>query len=181
MAKQKKTDNYREQVKVIYEMYKHFLHNIAFRYLHDHDLANDVVHDCMLRLLENEERYDISDPSLAQGLVVKITIGLSIDMVRKRTHEINTDELDSQSEIPNEQKKSDDHSSYYLSLIPVEDAQLIKKVLLEGYKLKEIAIEINMSEVAIRKRFQRAKSRLKIAIEKDLGMQNFEGGESIAK
>ena len=149
-----------DQVEAIYQTHKIFLRNLANRYIQDTDLANDIVHDCILQLLDKSEQYNLEDPLAVRGLVAKIVIGLSKDALRKKKKEI----LCEHDEIERRQEPfllvTDDRSEYYLSKLQPEDAYLLRKVILEGYAIKEIAQERMIPEATMRKRYQRAKERI---------------------
>lgn len=161
-----------EEVRAIYSLHHVHLHNIAFRYLQDHALADDIVHDCMLKLLENYADYRLHDAQQAKGLVVKIVIGLSLDALRKRKREIVKEIDESYPSPENPEEILHDQAEYFLSLIGSDDAKILRMNILHGYSNAEIAKREGISEPALRKRMQRARERLQKAVTEDFLREN---------
>lgn len=166
MKKKQISEKKLKEIEIIYEMYKRFIHNIAFRYFRDHYLANDMVQECMLRLLEKCEVYTLDDPVKARGLVAKIAVGICLDKVdnirRELPSEIYEDTLGSVQPV------EIDHAEYYLSMINQADAELIRLRVIQGYSFEEIAEHLGVNKATVRKRYQRAKEKLQKEMEDDM-------------
>ena len=57
---------------------------------------------------------------------------------------------------------------FYAGLIPPHDFELIKMIDLEGYSIHETALKLSISDEACKKRIQRARAKLKSALEKEI-------------
>lgn len=157
----------RNEIEKTHHAHKGFLLNLAFRYVREQSLAEDIVHDAMVRLLQNHADYDLSDTVRAKGLVAKIVIGLSLDLLKRSSREIPAP-LDEMQPISEDAHPLEDSSEYYLSQLTPDDAYIIRKLILEGWSVRDIAKQLQCTEPALRKRLQRAKEQLRKIIEEDI-------------
>ena len=64
---------------------------VAMGIVHDRALAEDVVHDSLIKIAKNARRYKKGTSALAY--IMTIVRNTALDVVRKRKHEISTDEI----------------------------------------------------------------------------------------
>lgn len=156
----------RKEIEAVYQAHKMFMLRLAFRYVNDQGMAEDIVHDAVVRLLENYKSYDLRDVQRAKGLVAKIVIGLSLNHLKKSCREVPSPEEDFRNGTE-ERYPSHDSSAYYLGQLEPDDAFILRKQILEGFSTREIAQMVHCREPALRKRLQRAKERLQKVVEVD--------------
>lgn len=128
-----------------------FLKKFALKLTRDDDRANDLCHDTVVKMLENEKTFDGSN---IQGWAGKIMYHLFVDQL-KRKKEIYSDAPGDISVFPNQEYYTD------LNLIAHELLKTEKgKALLmvaQGFTYDEISAKQNVPVGTIKSRVHRAK------------------------
>ena len=157
----------------IYITYKQTMFYSANRILKDEYLAEDVVHQAFLRIIDNLSKIDKIDCHKTKGFIVIIVENIAIDFYRKRKREdnISFDKI----EIYIEDIKAKDN--FILSDIeeailklPINYSTVLILKYSQGYSNKEISQILNISEENVRQRISRSRKRLTEILN--------EGGES---
>ena len=147
----------------LYITYKQTMFYVANRILKDEYLAEDVVHQAFLRIIDNLSKIDKIDCHKTKGFIVIIVENIAIDFYRKRKREnnISFDKI----EIYIEDIKAKDN--FILSDIeeailklPINYSTVLRLKYSQGYSNKEVAQILNISEENVRQRISRARKRL---------------------
>lgn len=148
----------------IYTKYSQEVFNIAYGYTKNKDDAKDIVQDSFLKLLTKNKNYD-SEQGIKYFLIrVVINECINFMKIKEKNKVIKNDEW-----IMNYPDKKQDDMLYqidnYLNYLP----EKYKKIFILYYynlmKVKEIALSLNISESAVKKRLERARQLLKELIE----------------
>ena len=81
------TPHVRREIDIIYRMYSKAIKYKALSILKDEALAEDCMHDVILKIAANLECLDEYGSPRAKGFIMTITNNHAIDMYRKRKHE----------------------------------------------------------------------------------------------
>lgn len=161
------TEADKSKFETIYTAYKNLMFYVANQILGDTKDAEDVVHQAFIKVIENIEKIDEATCPKTRGFVVTITERKAIDLYRQR-HRHTTVSLDTGLGETMEGRGGLEEIPAKLTLAEAM-AQLperYREVLLlkydAGYKEKEIADLLSMSEENVHKTVQRAKNRLQM-------------------
>ena len=158
-----------EKIKCLYEKYKYLLYSEAYKILLKQDLAEEIVQEVFVKIIENIDAIGEIESKRTKNFLCVICRNLSINLYNKNNKEkiLNIEEL-----VYNEAEDSD---VFYEIVIDNENVIAIKEAIKElpniykdvlilekiyGYNVKEVAKLLNLSEVVVRKRSQRARELL---------------------
>lgn len=156
-------DEDKNKLEHLYTTYKQTMFYSANRILKDEYLAEDVVHQAFLRIIDNLSKIDKIDCHKTKGFIVIIVENIAIDFYRKRKREnnISFDKI----EIYIEDIKAKDN--FILSDIeeailklPINYSTVLRLRYSQGYSNKEVSQILNISEENVRQRISRARKRL---------------------
>ena len=163
----------KSKLEQIYNTYKQTMFYAANRIIRDEYLAEDIVHQGFLRILDNLDKINEINCHKTKGFIVIIVENIAIDFYRKRKREnnISFDEV----EIYIEDVKSsndfivNDVEEAILKL-PLNYLNVFKLRFSHGYSYKEIAGILEISEVNVRQRISRGKKKLEEILDREEGI-----------
>lgn len=153
-------------IEEVYSTYhKKMLYQVCRRYTKNMADAEDLCQNAFIKIKDNLHRY--KNTGSLEGWLRKIIINMAIDDIRKKKIEF-CEEVDWEI-IEN---KPYTHTPMLSDDFTIEDVERIKNnltprklevfnLILEGYKHKEIAVKLNISEGHSKATFHRAKKSLK--------------------
>ena len=145
----------------IYEKNKTSVFRIAFSYVKDRELAEDVLQNVFLKLYTAPPRNE-SNPA---GWLAVVTKNQCLDFLRSRKREREV-----LSDLKSDPLFHEEESTDVLALVdklPEKYATLIRLFYYGGLRVKEIASALHISENNVKKRLNRAREKLKNLIEED--------------
>ena len=90
----------KDKLSWIYENFLNVMLYTAKKYVGQYQAEEDVVHDAVLKIIDNLEHVDISNPAKSKNYVCIIVKSCAIDWLRKRKNYSDT-ELDSVAKLKN--------------------------------------------------------------------------------
>lgn len=124
--------------------------------------ADDAVQECFLRYVEKAP--DFNDGEHEKAWLIRVASNICKDILRKRKHQsfVSLDEIRNFGIC-------EDNAQILELLISLEEKYRIVIHLhyVEGYKAREIASMLGISEAAVKKRLQRGREALREIYEKE--------------
>lgn len=124
--------------------------------------ADDAVQECFLRYIEKAS--DFNDSEHEKAWLIRVASNICKDILRKRKHQsfVSLDEIRNLG-------TREDNAQILGMLVSLEEKYRIVIHLhyVEGYKAREIASLLGISEAAVKKRLQRGREALKEIYEKE--------------
>lgn len=149
---------------VIYERYKNLMFYVANSILHSQHDAEDIVHDAFLKIIEIIGEIDDPESPKTKALIVTITEHKAIDLYRKHNRKtiVAFDEayigFPEHSQI--QQIIESDHLAKAIATLPSKYREVLLLRYYQGYSMEEIAAMLSISRENVKKRIQRARSKL---------------------
>lgn len=168
----------KDKFEYIYNNYKFKMIEVARRYVNDHALAEDVVHDSFIKIISNLEKIEDVSCSKTFAYIVTVVKNKSIDYLRsektKRTDSLDGKEFfihDNES-LPLDLLIEKEGYERLLSCIDELDEKyraVLELKYIHGLKEKEIADVLNITEKNANVRIYRARKMLINKIEGGAG------------
>ena len=142
----------------LYNQYRHLMFSVANKILDNQFDAEDAVHQAFVSIIDNLDKIKEVDCPKTKAYVVIITENKAIDIIRSKKHIIEDELIDTLYgiEIP---MPGDGGLADAMAKLPARYDN--------GYKTKEIAKMMNMTEGSMQKLIWRAKDALHKQLEAD--------------
>ena len=167
--------NIKQRMKFIekcYKLYENKLYNAAYGILRDVQLSEDAVQDTFLKLMEKEIYFENASSDVCKKYLIKCIKNSAINVYNKRKLEqerafLSDDEvmgnISSEQSVEDEvaEKYDNDALKYAITRLPEKYRKVIKFLVIENMSVRETAYMLDISESAVRKRYERGKIMLK--------------------
>lgn len=161
----------KQLIEKLYCLYSEKMYKKAYQILNNHWQAEDVVSDTFIKIMRHSDKFANLDSSETEAYLMQAIKSVAIDYYRKnkRKHEyeqvlLDEYEFEDSGSFANRIVKEIDARekvAHFMMYLP----QKYKKVLLlrcvEELSVKETAEQLNITECAVRKRYERGKKLLK--------------------
>nr|WP_300002914.1 RNA polymerase sigma factor [Tissierella sp.] len=157
----------------IYNTYRQRMFYLANRIIRDEYLAEDIVHQSFLRIIDNLDKINEINCHKTRGFIVIIVENIAIDFYRKRKREnnISFDQVELYLEdvksaddfVPNEVEEA-------ILKLPLNYLSIFKLRFSHGYSYEEIAKVLEISEATARQRVSRGKKKLAEILSEEGGL-----------
>ncbi len=153
----------------LYKLYVQAMYNTCIRMVSNQYDAEDIIQESFISAFNNLNKFR-GDSSFGSWLK-KIVVNKSISFLRKKRYDF--------TEIDNLHIVTDENEAEVLEIDPVKVHETIKTLpekarvvlilyLLEGYRHKEIAEMLNITESTSKSQYSRAKNLLREKLEKEI-------------
>lgn len=147
---------------------------VAMSILHDRVLAEDAVHDSLIKIAKKAHKY--KPGTSASAWIMTIVHNTALDMVKKRKHEISAVEIFNLSSYDYSFDKAENAITFEMALRKLNDTE--RKIIYCRYYLdmtvRETADALKMSKSNVQRIQERAEDKVK----HELGGTN-DGNESL--
>ena len=155
---------------LIYNTYKKQMYNTANNILKDSHLAEDAVHNALLRIINNLEKLEDINSHKTKGLIVIIVKNVSIDIYRKNKKErditIIIDDLDDINGYDEINKNDIGDLEIAISKLPENYKQVFLLKFSHELTDNEISEILDIKPDNVRKRISRGREKLKNILKK---------------
>ncbi|MBN2891552.1 MAG: sigma-70 family RNA polymerase sigma factor [Bacteroidales bacterium] len=158
--------------KYLFEKYSALFYGICLRYSYSNDEADDIMQEGFLKIMYNVKKY--SGKGSFEGWMKRIIINNAINYYHKNykyRHHFDVDEIRETKTEDNLLQESDFTYKELLTVIkelPPGYKQIFNLYAIEGFKHKEIAEMLKISENTSKSQYHRAKKILQDKLEKIL-------------
>ncbi|MEN8137765.1 MAG: RNA polymerase sigma factor [Bacteroidota bacterium] len=149
----------------IYDKYSRAMYNVAYRFMNDSDMAQDMMQDGFIKAFSKIETY--SGEVIFGGWLKRIIVNTCLDEIRKKKDIISFDDakfLEPVIEVENENKDNEalvEHVKSSINDLPEKYRVVINMFLIEGFDYDEISSILDIKNSTARSLVSRAKVKLK--------------------
>lgn len=157
----------------IYNTYKQTMFYAANRIIRDEYLAEDIVHQAFLRIIDNLDKINEINCHKTKGFVVIIVENIAIDFYRKRKRENNISFDDLEIYLEDIRSTNDfepNEGEEAILKLPLNYFLVFKLRFSHGYSYEEIAKLLEISEANVRQRISRGKKKLEDILDVEGGL-----------
>lgn len=163
-----------EEMDALYRRYRAPMLRIALAILHDQGLAEDAVQQAFLKIFQNFEKISLEDCNKTRSFIVILVRNTAIDLYRRRNRErvISFEDLprppEAEGAPPEEAVLAGLEGSAVaegLARLDQRQAGLLMLRYYHGYRNKEIAQMLSMSQAQVALGIYRGKEKLRRYLE----------------
>ena len=160
----------KEKLEDLYRIYEKPLFRIAYAVLHDHTQAEDAVSEAFCRVIRHIGKIGKPDsPQTKQYMIQVIRSTAFLQYRKNQKHAERFETLDEHhAEIPDTRQTQRmervsllETLTSLLGILSETDRQIVVWYGRDGIGFDRIAARLGMTESAVRKRFERARKRMK--------------------
>ena len=148
-----------------YALYEQKMYRAAFAILKDPDAAEDAVQDAFLKLMKSGRVFEdaASDDCKRYMIAVIRSAAISIYRIRKRESGVILFPVPEGIAESSGEQDSPDASGLeeLLETLPAKYREVVQCLAAEHLSVREAASKLQISESCVRKRFERARKKLK--------------------
>lgn len=147
----------------LYITYRQTMFYVANRIIKDEYLAEDIVHQAFLRIMDNLDKIDENNCHKTRGFIVVIVENIAIDFYRKRKSgsNISFDEMEVYiKDIKNENDFTLNGVEEAILKLPINYSAVLRLKYSQGYSNEEISEILKITEENVRQRISRGKNKL---------------------
>lgn len=166
-------ESQKDKFEKLYYKYKGMMYKVAFDVTKSRDLAEDVVHEAFLQIIDELDNIRIDNPKELKAYLCIITRNRAIDFLRKwdkknfDIYSIDDAVIEQRAPKPDEIVLTSIKLEQVLKAIkdmPIE-YQIPLVLRYKGYSIREIASIVNCKEATVKTRIHRARQMLLKATE----------------
>jgi len=149
-----------------YSLYEQKMYRVAFSILNDPHAAEDAVQEAFLRLMKSNRTFDDAESDDCKRYIISVikSTAISIYRIRKRESKVlSLSDLEGTLESNNNELDSKDASDLksILDELPAKYKDVVQCLVIDSLSVRETSSRLHISESCVRKRFERAKKKLK--------------------
>ncbi len=166
-----------------YKLYEQKMYQVAYRILHDSGQAEDAVQEAFLKMMKSSVYFEDAESEHCKRYIITVIKHASINIYNKNRKEqevlcfSDNQEMFEDTYYQNEISDADNLKEL-ISELPSKYYVVVNCLVIQNLSVKETANELHISEVNVRKRFERAKVLLKSMVK---GRMDYEKGKNIYK
>lgn len=153
--------------KKLYDQYSRAMFSLAYRMVNDWELANDVLQDAFIEVFKHIQNF--RGESTLGTWIKTIVVRASISKIRERKRLIFEDHFEIETTICFDDNFTGEQLDYAIRELPAGNRSVFVLIEIEGYKHKEVAEILNISEGTSKSQLHYAK---KILQQKLKGFKN---------
>lgn len=159
-----------------YSLYEQKMYRVALSILGEADAAEDAVQDAFLKLMKSKKVFDDAQSDDCKRYIIAVikSSAISIYRVRKRDFQVIslTDVEDQLSDNQVEISHNDEvNLNEGIDKLSVKYKDIVQCLVIDNLSVRETALKLNITENTVRKRFERAKKKLKAYMQKSSVME----------
>ncbi|MEP0984133.1 RNA polymerase sigma factor [Ekhidna sp.] len=149
----------------LYNDYSKAMYNTLIRLTNDAEVAKDLLQEAFIKAFQRI--HDLDDPKAFGGWLKRIVINRGLEHLRKS--KMYFEDIEDQGEVISEEvdDRMIDNQTLHNAIKELPDGcrTVLSLHLLEGFKHKEIALQLNISESTSKTQFRHAKQLLKTKLQ----------------
>ena len=149
-----------------YSLYEHKMYRVAFSILNDSHAAEDAVQEAFLKLMKSNRVFDDAESDDCKRYVFTVIKSTAIDIYRIRKRDFNVISLTDLKETLESNNNEQDSKDAFdlkgiLDELPSKYKDVVQCLVFDNLSVRETSSRLHISESCVRKRFERAKKKLK--------------------
>ena len=157
----------------LYARYSSRLYAICLRYIEDREEARDLMHDCMIKAMDNFKSFRYVSEGSLYAWLSRITVNMAINRLKESSRfrqipfeQVSGDELDNalEPEAESVRKIPDDVLDKLIAELPPVRRTVFNMYCIDGYNHHDIARALGITERTSTSVLAKARASLKKAL-----------------
>ena len=153
-------------VEECYSLYEQKMYRVALSILRNPTAAEDAVQDAFLKLMRSKKTFEDAESDECKRYIIAVIRNSAISIYRVRQRDsrvIPLDDLTVTGEylVNDEISDASDNISNIIENLPSKYKDVVNCLVTENLSVRETASRLHMTEAGVRKRFERAKKKIK--------------------
>jgi RNA polymerase sigma-70 factor (ECF subfamily) len=157
----------------LYARYSSRLYAICLRYIEDREEARDLMHDCMIKAMDNFKSFRYVSEGSLYAWLSRITVNMAINRLKESSRfrqipfeQVSGDELDNalEPEAESVRKIPDDVLDKLIAELPPVRRTVFNMYCIDGYSHHDIARALGITERTSTSVLAKARASLKKAL-----------------
>ncbi len=140
-------------IRQLYEKYKDDIYRYALSITRDAQMAEDILHDTIIKVMENAHSYK---GGKVKSWIMRIAHNLAINQIKKHSRELQTEFI-----AQNDESFTDSFDEIVSLLPDIVDRKIVGLRIDGGFKNTEIAELLGLDHKAVSRRYKNALKLLK--------------------
>ena len=153
-----------EFIRNVIDRYSNTVFRVSYQYVRNRQDAEDVLQEVYLGLLDYLRHAEFQSDEHMKAWMIRVTINKSINVCKRNARRQKNETYSGEIRV----EPQYDELEYTLAQLPAIDREIIYLRYYEGYSAREIAELVDMTEQAVFKRLQRARTQLKEFISEEV-------------
>ena len=161
-----------DSLEEVIDFYSERLLRYSTSILCDYHEAEDVIQECFISAYKNRRKFD---GEYLSSWLYKITYNMSLNKIKKRRTLYFSHVFSKETYEMNDEDSLSDKTLRALSKLKPQDRALVYGRVMEEMTYKDLSFQMGISEVTLRKRYERAKNKLVEELKKEDMDYGYEG------
>ncbi len=155
----------------LYQKYASKMKGVAYRYVNDADIAEDIIQEAFVKVFVNIKSFDASRSF--EGWLHRVVVNAAIDQFHKSKKKLeNIADLKYLTETDNDDAPEDNHEYSMeellesIAMLPEGYKMVFNMYVIDNFSHKEIAAALNITEGTSKSQLSKAREYLKKILEK---------------
>jgi len=150
----------------IYSLYRNTMLYVASGILRNQELAEDAVHEAILRIAANLSKIEKANSKQAKVYVAVVVRNVALTMLNDMNRQVFTENIDLLAYVESDHKDSILNRIEYKEIVsgicelPPMFSRILELYYIEGFGVKEIGEKLGLNRETVKKRIQRGKKKL---------------------
>jgi len=142
------------------------MYRVAYSILNDQHAAEDAVQEAFLKLMKSNRVFDDAESDDCKRYIIAVIKSAAISTYRIRKRESNVislTDLEETMESKSDEQDGNEASDLkgILNSLPSKYKDVVQCLVIDNLSVRETSSRLHISESCVRKRFERAKKKLK--------------------
>lgn len=150
-----------------YQLYEQKMYRVAFAILNDQNAAEDAVQEAFLKLMKSRKIFEDAKSDDCKRYIISVIKSAAISIYRVRKRDFQLISLNEHEEVIEDKAVSVEHNDAIdltgiLDKLPQKYSDVVRCLVVDGLSVRETSTKLQITESSVRKRFERAKKKLRV-------------------
>lgn len=151
-----------------YSLYEQKMYRVAFAILKDPTSAEDAVQEAFLKLMKSKKTFEDVRSDDCKRYLIQVIKSAAINIYRTRQKDSQVLSSLDQEQFSNNLYSEDEEIDVkaVVDKLPSKYKDVVKCLVIDNLSVRETSLALDITESSVRKRFERAKKKVKAYVQR---------------